>query len=316
MSIDTLYDLDQAKQGASLERIQGNRRKDRKNHTQISDIGKTKGWEANVKIVKFYEPNCWRMVQADGSDEPHEVVFHMQGIIEGKCLPPFKTTTDRQTKKIRHIRQWIVISGLGNEAFEKDREGIMEVYALFARIANGVGGIEFKTTNERDMVEIGNRLFTPKDEAPNMEWAEIDEDMDSMGFMRWVKTNNIGLVYGEENVVKYGEEYTKITDSNPEGKKRTMDIIPQKLHVGDIVDVGFTMVGIEGGKMSAPKAKLLLRTVTLIDSKHAQDWIKAKAKAQVSGTTKKIQFGKRNFEDDEIEGTRKKFQLLTTQDEE
>ncbi|KAJ3967449.1 hypothetical protein EV361DRAFT_953207 [Lentinula raphanica] len=279
-----------------------------------------KGWEADMRVEKFYQPNCWRIVWADESDTPNEVLFHMQGVVEGKSLPPFKKLSEsRQIKKIRHTRQWIVISGLGNEAFSNDCEGIMEVYALFARIANASGPIQFKTVNEREAVEVGNRLFTPREEAPGMEWADVEEDVDSMGFMEWVKKNNIGLIHGEENVVRYGEEYTKFNDENKtsEGKKRTKDIIPQKIHVGDIVDIGFTVVGVEGGKQSPAKAKLLLRTITLVDSSHAQDWIKAKANAQRnSGYVRKIQTGKREFDDDDIEGTRKRFQRLSTDDDE
>ncbi|KAJ3963725.1 hypothetical protein EV361DRAFT_943340 [Lentinula raphanica] len=283
-------------------------------------VWQKKGWEADMKVEKFFQPNCWRLIWGDGNDAPREVVFHMQGIVEGKCLPPFrKVAESKNMKKIRHTRQWITISGLGNEAFDKDREGMMEVYALLARIANGLGGIEFKTVNERDAVEIGNRLFTPKDEAPDMEWADIPDDVDSMGYIQWVKKNNMGLIYGEENVVRYGEEYTKYTNENGNsvGKKRTTDIIPQKIHAGDIVDIGFTIVGVEGGRSSPPKAKLLLRTITLVDSSQAQDWIKAKAKIQATaGNVRKVQTGKRDFDDDDVEGTRKRFQHLSTKDDE
>ncbi|KAJ3965606.1 hypothetical protein EV361DRAFT_873070 [Lentinula raphanica] len=309
MSLDKLYDIEKAKN--SLENIQKNRKSDRKNHIQIADIGKEKGWEANMKVERFYQPNCWRLVWGDGSDAAHEVVFHMQCVVEDKCLPPFRKATERQIKKIRHTRQWIVVSGLGNEAFNSDCEGIMEVYALFERMTNGLGAIEFKTVNEREAVEIGNRVFTPKDEAPGMEWADVAEDVDAMGFMQWVRKNNTGLIHGEENVVRYGEEYTKYTKENDVsvGKKRTTDIIPQKIHVGDIVDVGFTMIGVEGGRTTPTKAKLLLRTITLIDSSHAQEWIKAKAKTQsTGGSTRKVQLGKREFDDDDVEGTRKRFQ--------
>ncbi|KAJ3752743.1 hypothetical protein EV360DRAFT_88449 [Lentinula raphanica] len=316
MSLDNVYDFEKAR--STLDKIQKERKTDRKNHIQISEIGKKKGWEVDMRVEKFYQPNCWRIIWADGSDTPNEVLFHMQGVVEGKSLPPFKKMADRQMKKIRHTRQWIVISGLGNNAFDNDRDGIMEVYALFERIANGLGPIPFKMVNERDAVEVGNRLFTPKEEAPGMEWAEIEENIDSAGFMSWVKKNNMGLTYGEENVVRYGEEYTKYTDSNGTtvGKKRTSDIIPQKIHVGDIVDIGFTIVGVEGGKQSQAKAKMLLRTITLVDSSHAQEWIKTKAKTQsTSAHVRKVQTGKREFDDDDVEGTRKRFQRMSTEDE-
>lgn len=49
---------------------------------------------------------------------------------------------------------------------------------------------------------------------------------------------------------------------------RTIRIPPQKLHVGDIVDVAFNMVAV--GKPNEQKAILLLRNITLLDATHTQ----------------------------------------------
>ncbi|KAH7877447.1 uncharacterized protein C8R40DRAFT_1168182 [Lentinula edodes] len=178
---------------------------------------------------------------------------------------------------------------------------------MFARALNGLACVEFKNVNNRRAVELGNRMFTPRNQAPEMEWVDIDRQVDMHGAMHRVRNSDLGLVHGEENVVLYGEEFT-----SEEGKKRTETINPQKFHVGDIIDVGFSMIGIEGNSKTISKAKLLLRSVTLLDGRFTQEWIKAKAMAQVNvGTTRK-QLKKRVFDDDEVEGTRKKFQMMST----
>lgn len=51
---------------------------------------------------------------------------------------------------------------------------------------------------------------------------------------------------------------------------RTEKIRPDKLHVGDIVDVAFSVVGLERGKGKGGIAKLLLRSVEIIDGTHTQ----------------------------------------------
>ncbi|KAJ3891666.1 hypothetical protein GG344DRAFT_65265 [Lentinula edodes] len=255
-------------------------------------------WKSRVELLKFEGPECWRMTWSEhngecnsGSvSEPQEVVFHMQGVIEEKCLPPLKRQSEKTMQKARHTRQWIVISGLGSVAFDNDCEGIMEVYAMFARALNGLACVEFKNVNNRRAVELGNRMFTPRNQAPEMEWVDIDRQVDMHGAMHRVRNSDLGLVHGEENVVLYGEEFT-----SEEGKKRYRR--EQQNHFE--------------GEVAAPIGNTIRWKVHAANA-GKQEWIKAKAMAQVNvGTTRK-QLKKRVFDDDEVEGTRKKFQMMST----
>lgn len=47
-----------------------------------------------------------------------------------------------------------------------------------------------------------------------------------------------------------------------------MQITPQNLHVGDIVDIGFSMVVV--GKHENLKARMILRSIMLLDATHTQ----------------------------------------------
>ncbi|KAH7867646.1 uncharacterized protein C8R40DRAFT_1075436 [Lentinula edodes] len=221
---------------------------------------KNKEWENSVKIIRFKEPDCWRIVWNDHKEgeDPQEVVFHMQGVVKSKGLLPMRRQSEKNKQKNCHTRQWIVVSGVGSNRFDQNCEGIMDVYAMFARLINGLGCIEFKFENGRRAVEVGSQIFTPKLEAPEMEWVEANASIDAHGFMQWVRSSDLGLVYGEDNMVKYSEELT-----NGSGKKRAADVTPQKIHVGDIVDIGFTMIGIEGNQnWSIPKVRERLKTLS------------------------------------------------------
>ncbi|KAJ3803742.1 hypothetical protein F5876DRAFT_84552 [Lentinula aff. lateritia] len=98
------------------------------------------------------------------------------------------------------------------------------------------------------------------------------------------------FVYGEENIVLYGEEKTDASRHN-----KTVRISPQKLHVGDIVDIAFSMVAF--GKGNKLKARLLLCNITLLDK-----WLKQKAKNQfLSVKSQPMLRRRREFDNDEDE---------------
>ncbi|KAF9066651.1 hypothetical protein BDP27DRAFT_1423680 [Rhodocollybia butyracea] len=223
---------------------------------------------------KYSEPDCWPVTWRQTGECSEEVIFHIQGVIEDKKLAPVKG--DRSAKKLRHLRQSIVVSGLGSEGFDRDIEAVMDVYAILARHVPGLKPIEIKDLGRYSGLEFSSRLFTPKNEAPNMEWAVIDEMIDSNNFLHNVKASGVGYVYGDENVVNFGVE----VNGKEKKKKKTETIAPHQLHIGDIVDIAFAAIAIEGRGANNPTsgvAKLLLRSVTLLEGKHTQAWIKKKA---------------------------------------
>ncbi|KAJ3804875.1 hypothetical protein F5876DRAFT_82488 [Lentinula aff. lateritia] len=123
---------------------------------------KGEGWEDSTTICKFEEPSCWRMAQVDANGV-FEVVVHVQGVIEDKKLPPIR------------------VSGLGSKAFGGDIDSVFVLYAFFACHIPGLKFDATKGTSERPMLEMSNRIFTPKVEAPNMNPAKVDKQMDENG---------------------------------------------------------------------------------------------------------------------------------------
>ncbi|KAJ3846498.1 hypothetical protein EV368DRAFT_88927 [Lentinula lateritia] len=250
------------------------------------------GWEDSTTIRKFEEPSCWRMAQVDANGV-FEVVVHVQGVIEDKKLPPIRGELTK--KKMQHIRQSITVSGLGSKAFGGDIDSVFDLYAFFARHIPGLKFDATKGTSERPMLEMSNRIFTPKVEAPNMNPAKVDKQMDENGVIERTNAMDAMFVYGEENIVLYGKEKTDAS-----GHKKTVCISPQKLHVGDIVDIAFSMVAF--GKGNKLKARLLLGNITLLDATHTQKWLKQKAKNQfLSVKSQPMLRRRREFDNDEDE---------------
>ncbi|KAJ3889769.1 hypothetical protein GG344DRAFT_78490 [Lentinula edodes] len=267
----------------------------------LNNLVEAEGWQDSVEIKKFEEPTCWRMAQSDANGI-FEVILHVQGVIEDKKLPPVRGEPTK--KKMQHLRQSITVSGLGSQSFASDIDAIYDIYALFARHLPGLKIIATKGDHERPMLEMSNRIFTPKVEAPNMNPARVNKEMDENGFIERVNATDTMFVYGEENIVLYGEE--KVDAS---GRRKTVRIPPQKLHVGDIVDVAFSMIAF--GKGSELKARLSLRNITLLDATHTQRWLKQKVKNQFLSVKMQPTLRRRlEFDDDDEEDTRKRMKQM------
>ncbi|KAJ3763724.1 hypothetical protein EV360DRAFT_66009 [Lentinula raphanica] len=269
----------------------------------VSALTNEEGWEANVEILRVSHPNSWRMVKgtAGGTreNEAEEYQIHIQGILEDKRLPPIRGDNNSH-KKRQHLRQSVTLSGCTSAKFLLDVEHIMDIIAHFTRHVPGIQQTAVRMVGDKTVIEIGNRIFTPRLEAPTMQSVEVDPLVDETGFIEQVSRSDAGLVYGDENVVHYGEEKTEA-----DGTRKVLKISPQKLHVGDIVDVGFSVMGI--GKGRDVKARLVLRNITLLDARFTQAWLKAKAKNQLKVTNvgRTLTLRKRPAFDDEDDGGRK-----------
>ncbi|KAJ3872201.1 hypothetical protein F5051DRAFT_445405 [Lentinula edodes] len=95
-------------------------------------------------------------------------------------------------------------------------------------------------------------------------------EMDENGLIARTNATDAMFIYGEENVILYGEERMDAS-----GRKKTIRIPPQRLHVGDIVDVAFSIVTFRRGNKL--KARLLLRNIRLLDATHTQEKVKSQS---------------------------------------
>ncbi|KAJ3834687.1 hypothetical protein F5878DRAFT_644937 [Lentinula raphanica] len=257
----------------------------------VSRLTEKGGWEDWVEILRLENPSCWRMVKmtkpdaADKQEMVEEYQLHVQGILEDKRLPPIRGENNSQKKK-QHLRQTVTLSAFNSPKFMEDVEHIMDVVALFARHVPGIQQTGIRQVGEKMVIEIGNRVFTPKHEAPMMQPVEVDRLVDENGYIAQVNRTDTAFVYGDENVVYYGEEKTEA-----DGGRRVLDISPQKFHVGDIVDVGFGVMGI--GKGRDAKARCV-------------ESVRAKQQLRITNVGPVLTLRKRPGQEEDEEDTRKK----------
>ncbi|KAJ3759836.1 hypothetical protein EV360DRAFT_81768 [Lentinula raphanica] len=276
--MDASYDAEEA-----VKALEARREMEMVNerNKHVSALTSTSGWEGNVEIKRFTDPTSWRMIKEAAppgrANMVEEYQIHIQGILEDKRLPPIKGDNNSQ-KKRQHLRQSVTLGGFASAKFMADVDSIMDIIALFSRHVPGIQQAAVRQVGDRTVIEIGNRIFTPRHEAPMMEPAEVNQLMDENGFIEQVVRTDSSFVYGEENVVHYGEEKME-----SDGTRRVINISPQKLHIGDIVDVGFSIMAI--GKGREAKARLMLRNITLLDARITQAWLKVKAKKQMMTTS-------------------------------
>ncbi|KIK54040.1 hypothetical protein GYMLUDRAFT_63370 [Collybiopsis luxurians FD-317 M1] len=287
--LDKLYD--ELASGVSLATIQASREKDRPMQMQVRDLCK----------------------------------LHIQGVVEEKWLPPINEI--KRNKQIQHLKQTITISRLRSKRFDKDIDTIIEVYAVFARQVGNLDRFKVKENGGKCMLEFGNQIFTPKWEAPTMEWYAPLPEVDPQGRIESMNTEDSHFVHGTENVVDYGEE-----KHEQDGEKRTYSIKPDKIHVGDIVDIAFSIMAVP--MKQGLRAFLVLRAVTLLDGSHtqvreekppfwlqsadsSQNWIKAQIQGKMP-TNAGVQLKKRSAFDDKdeanVEEARKKLKRLVVSD--
>ncbi|KAJ3819325.1 hypothetical protein F5880DRAFT_1510241, partial [Lentinula raphanica] len=145
------------------------------------------GWEDRVEVSRFENPSCWRMVKApagdkEGQDMVEEYLLHIQGILEDKRVPPIRGENNSQKKK-QHLRQSVTLGAFNSPKFMEDVDHIMDVVALFARHVPGIQQTAVRQVGEKTVIDIGNRIFTPKHEAPMMQPVEVDRLLDENGYI-------------------------------------------------------------------------------------------------------------------------------------
>ncbi|KIK55334.1 hypothetical protein GYMLUDRAFT_62614 [Collybiopsis luxurians FD-317 M1] len=143
-----------------------------------------------------------------------------------------------------------------------------------------------------------------------MEWFPPAQEVDPEGTIASMNTEDSQFVHGAENIVDYGEERCE-----QDREKRTHNIKPEKIHVGNIVDVAFSVIAVP--MKHELHAFLVLRVVTLLDGSHTQNWIKAKICGKMLTKTG-VQLKKRSAFDNEdemnVEEARKKLRQMAVSD--
>jgi hypothetical protein len=111
--------------------------------------------------------------------------------------------------RYKYLRQGISITGLGTATFEQATKSAQDIHDMFQRqFSEGrLGGWNTGKYRHHATLDMSNRYFTPKRDAPNMEHIPFDEMVDPQGVLEGMIQG--AYVHGEENVVQY---YNHIVD--------------------------------------------------------------------------------------------------------
>ncbi|KAF8879257.1 hypothetical protein BD779DRAFT_1407445, partial [Infundibulicybe gibba] len=210
------------------------------------------------------EPKTWcLLVVANNNDDMthtmEEAVFTIQGVLIAKGLPPIEEKLPQAGTRCRYLRQGVTIMGLGSPTFEYAMNAVVDISRMFDRqFPEGKMELWIVSTTDREQssIEVSNRYFTPKRDAPQMTRVPFPESVDPQGILE--SMTKAGYVHGEENEVGY------YTYSQEDGEERFQVAKPQVFRIGDLVEVqvSFAVVPLKGGKY---KMLSVLRSIALLD---------------------------------------------------
>lgn len=105
--------------------------------------------------------------------------------------------------RYKYLRQTISITGFGTATFEQTVSAVKEIHEFFERSFSEkkLQGWTAGRFRQHQALDLSNRYFTPKRDAPGMEDRPFSEGVDPKGILEGMKQS--GYIHGEENDVKY-----------------------------------------------------------------------------------------------------------------
>ncbi|KAJ7251670.1 hypothetical protein C8J57DRAFT_1238498 [Mycena rebaudengoi] len=194
----------------------------------------------------------------DCAGDPREITFTVVGMLLDMDIPPNRLNT----RNIPFFLQHATIVGLGTEKFEKAMDKIAQV-AVEVELAFEDNNVEPWTPSGGadelgDTLQTSCRFFTLSKEAPTVQIVVFDKHVDPAG----VLTNTLakGIFHCVDNEVSY---------MNMEGG-RLVPKNPSAFRIGDIVELGFSVVAFKGSQEARAVVKLVMRSLIFLDGSHTR----------------------------------------------
>ncbi|KAF8896010.1 hypothetical protein BD779DRAFT_1466051 [Infundibulicybe gibba] len=283
--MDNTYDVENSRNALEQLASQSKGIEDR----GLANMAKNDKWMDQLRIECLEEPKTWRLLVATSSDGAlptvEEAVFTIQGVLMAKDLPPIQEKLSQAAARCRYLRQGVTITGLGSPTFELAMNVAVEISRMFDR-QFPEGKMEpwgpSTTEMEQSCIELSNRYFTPKRDAPRMSHIPFSAAIDPEGILESIA--KAGYIHGEENMVDY------YTCSHENGGEKFRKAGPQVFRIGDLVEVqvSFTVVPLKAGKR---KMLSVLRSIALLDGQFSQKRVMTKKISEGTKVTLKRRVG-------------------------
>ncbi|TFK59336.1 hypothetical protein BDN72DRAFT_905949 [Pluteus cervinus] len=259
--MDTVYNIQGAKHDLEEEQRWVDDEKE-----YLHAIVNLPSWDTTYGPTYSAEPSSWRLVKKTGA-EKEEVVFTIQGVIEGKELPPVFEDLKIARNKAFFLHQSLMLSGLGTTTFEESLSALTKIWTVFGRqfpegrLMPWQAGVS--AFGGAGTLTLSNRYFTKKSEAGQMQGVPFPSNVDPKKIL--TKMLNPSLIHTAENNVQY---VIRHSDLGRNFQYTPAD--PQHFRIGDIVEVQFSVV-VYKMRTDYYVFKPMLYSIALLDAKWGND---------------------------------------------
>ncbi|KAJ7280961.1 hypothetical protein C8J57DRAFT_1464295 [Mycena rebaudengoi] len=194
----------------------------------------------NVCVKETGFPSSDKAVMKEDVMDQREITLTVVGVLQEMNLPAMK-----KANNVAYARQQATIVGLGAESFDKAVEQI-------AKIAYEVE-LAFEDSDATC------RYFTTGKEPPMNQVVDFTKHVDPAGVLSRMLSK--GVYHCIDNEVLYLDlEGDKLINKNPSG-----------FRVGDIVELGLSVIAFKGPRDGKAVIKLVMRSLVFLDGTHTQD---------------------------------------------
>ncbi|TFK60034.1 hypothetical protein BDN72DRAFT_905317 [Pluteus cervinus] len=275
-NINTIYNIQGAKAALQEEQKWAD---DDKEYLH-SVIKMPSGWENTYTLMHHANPASWRLVKQkkedDEAEEAEEVIFTLQGVVDGKNLPPILEDPKVPRNKAHFLQQSITLSGLKTTTFEETLTALQEMYTVISRQFPEGRLLPWQpgptVLGEGGSITLSNRYFTKRSEGQQMQSTPFSTNIDPKKILTRMLTSS--LIHTEENEVQY---FMRQADLARNFKYSTGN--PQNFRIGDIVEVQFSLV-VYHMRTEHYILKPMLYSIALLEGKFGNEL----AKQQLSTT--------------------------------
>ncbi|KAJ7227654.1 hypothetical protein C8J57DRAFT_1534919 [Mycena rebaudengoi] len=211
----------------------------------------------NVTAKEVGFPKFHKAVMKDHTGDAREITFTVVGMLLDMELPPVKRGK-LNTRNIPFFRQHATIAGLGTDKFVQAIQKVMQV------------AVEVELAFDDDHV----LPWSPS--AGTVELGDIFQTSSN------VLSNTLakGISHCRDNEVKYMDldsEGDRLVPKNPSG-----------FRIGDIVELGFSVVAFKDNNDSKAVVKLVMRSLTFLDGTQTRDARVPQRMASVKADRKRL----------------------------
>ncbi|RXW14061.1 hypothetical protein EST38_g11793 [Candolleomyces aberdarensis] len=214
----------------------------------------------DARFIRIQYPPSIRLMTGE-REEAVEVVMKIPGVLCSKILPPLKRIPGRAgASQVRNLRQQVKVTGGGQLSFNAALDKVMSLFETFKQHVGASKVLPYDNIpfeGERTL-ESHARYFTDRDLVPYEKNESFLPGVDPHQVLRRIQPDS--FIHAQDNRVEYCTE-----ELSASGAILVQPCDPSVFHVGDIVDMVFSFVGIPV-KDGMYKVILNLRGLTLVNA--------------------------------------------------